>query len=1311
MAEEVTHPVTLPGKNTSVTFWKDDTIETVRLRIGQAVGAHPDRLRIYVQTEIPASYYSSDSRKWEDVFLRLSPEGKPLSTPSITLWNAYTDPAWTLPEGEYDHSAWMDIDRKRESSFTELRVLGAPEERSWILPLDTTTEPPFVPPIAKVTIDLQNLFLSVHPLPIKGFQVLVHEDGMRPTLESLYFPFLRSGSPAVVPDDLLRSIGRQDELLHVLTDRSPATPTRTTVVRARWKLPLVDTDFGSSPRNRFEQIFYGTTVSKNVPAISFFGGRQEQSRHKFFSVSASPKNPSIDLRTWQYWWTATKPSRNKAALLFYRGSGRFVYDRITVTATELIVSSSRADDSDERLDSLKEKLKEWILSIDGLASFIDPADLDESRWVLQDVSASLKYGKELKQADFRRFGCLRSIYEVIDHDKLLFKLLRADQSDIGLTPLELRVISLLRDNEYIAGPEVADELGISVDEADATIGGVKEKLLDNPDLLDRQYSNLPTFRFGASNVVVTYAIDLPRIINYINILRDILMNPDDETLDEICPSRMETVDTSTAEVAPETQPEEEGGLDFLDELLGEIADANAMAAPATETVPSAKPQKKITTKGSSTTLATYLAAQLREFDSATFDSSDSQILRKCDKPRQPIPLTSGDLATLAGTPYDPRASGPKKILDLKDPDGAIICPEYWCTYDRIPLTKDQLVENGCPVCGGKVRSTDDKVEKTQDIIAFPVLQRDASISYPGLVKYTSKKNGRQIPCCFTTAQTTKLALPKSETPSVAEAYYVLGESKAKLGSLRLGYIPKLVGKAIGLPLEYSETIAAGNRIQAGQSGLYRAGVGRASETLPSIVGYSGSIKPPLQNVDATMRCSFFRTWKGADVEDVDEDIIPKQFSYRYRLAGRVASIDKAFRDKRLTALEELEYAALSLDCQLFVLYPTSESVELGCFFTMGSVRSVNRAVAVLIGEGGDPEYITHVARITTTPQFNGNVYKNAFFPPGVLKTLQEYRGKACVADVPTIDTAMGVIQKFPSLKNRMPEMSVILDPYGRAQAFFIPELILLPFKSTSYIPTFIENRIAGYADISTEELPYKGDMLDFLAGGGAGYAYAHDLGDPDGKVVELITRSGLRIPVQTDDEWVDNSEQIVQTVREAGEDALVWGDPDPATQKNARSITYEAEVFDFLLYQLAHDIHTGEDYRPLRMNLSQTRPKVTDLKPLLDEWMDATLTFTEATDPPKFVRKMRTPCAPDSCDGSMCYQDGASCRVEIKQTRTSLKKDVLGKRLLTTLLTNEKIRDIVWQNKTSPFFSSVLYLELPNEYILSDAEVAKKLRG
>lgn len=1315
MSDQITYSVSFPDTSKSITLFPDDTIETVRMRIGIAGNMHPDRLRIYVQADLPEDYYSKDSRRWEVLFLRMSPDGKPIGKRSLDLLTSHTDPAFTFTASEFDKDTWMLMEPKRQSTFSEYRMIGTTEDNSWILPLDNVTEPPFVPPAARVTIQSQAIFKTLHPYKIKGFKVIVHADGISPALESLYYPLLRSGSPAVVPEEIGRAIARQDELLTVLVERDSPSPTRQTVLRARWKIPLVDSDLGQAPRNRFEQIFYGTTVSKDTPAISFFASKQEQSRHKFFSQNTDSKSPVVDLRAWQYWWVAMKPTRNKPSVLFFRGSGRFNFDRITVNQTEIVVSSHRPDDSDETVKSIQDKLLEWFQSIDGLTPFIEKSDLDFARWELQDISVSLKYSKEIKEADFRRFGCLRGIYEIIDHDKLLFKLLRSDQLDLGLSPVELRVVQLLKDNEAVSAAEIASELGISETEADVTLSSVREKYEENPDLLDRQYANLPTFRFTASNAIVTYALDTPRIIRYVNILREILLNPENSDLDDVCPSRMETIETAKAETGPVAVAESDSGLDFLDDLLGEIAQSNTVTVTrTTEEAPAAKPAKKISTKSSSKTLVNYLLTQLREFDPETYDPDDPQVLRKCDKPRQPIALTTADVERLKGTDYDPRNKGQGAVLEVKNPDGQIICPEYWCTFDRIPLTEEQLGdEKVCPVCGGKVRSNDKAVEKTQDVTEFPVIQRDASIAYPGFVKYKSKKNDRPIPCCFTTAQTTKVVLPKSETTTpAAEAFYVLGESKTKLGPLRLGYIPRIVGKSIGLPLNYKHTIESSNRIQTGQSGFYRVGVGHAAETLPTVINFTGTIKSPIQNVDATMRCSFFRTWRGVDEDDVDESIIPASYTYRDHLAKRVASIDKAFKNKMLQPIEELEYAAIALDCQMFVLYASSDDVQMGCFMTIGAVRSVNRAIAVMINENGDPEYISHVARVTTTPQFNANLYKSQIFPSGVLKKLIEYRGKSCVTDIPTLDVVMSFVNSMTSLKTKVPEMKVILDPYGRAQAIFIPELVLLPFKPTSNIPTFIDEKVAGFADIGTEELPYKGDMLDFLDEAvrfHSGFEYMHDVGNRDGLIVELITASGLRIPVQTD-EYMKNGDEIIETVRDHGEGALVWGEPDANIQKNARSITYEAEVFEFLLFQLANDLQTGDDYMALRNVLAKNRPTIAEVQPLLYEWMDETLTFTKADKPPTFVQKMRTPCSEDNCDGNMCAWDGASCRVEIKKVKPTLERAKLEKRLLSTLVSNEKIRDIVWQNKASPFFSSILYLELPHELILSDTDVSKRLR-
>lgn len=1319
MAEQATYTVSLPGRTVSIQTFPDDTIETVRMRVGIATGMHPDRLRIYVQAELPKDYYAKDSRKWETLFLRMSPEGRPIQKASLDLLNLHTDPGWAFDTESYEKATWMFVNPLRESSFSELRQLGVPEDRSWVLPLDNRTDPPFAPPPAKVSLEARALFKTLHPYPIVELRAIPYEDGMRPAVELLYYPLLRAGSPAVVPDEISRSVARQDALLQALGERPSPAPTRQTVLRVRWKIPLVNTDFGLAPRNRFEQIFYGATVSKTVPAISFFGSRQEQSRHKYYTTTPDAKTPDLDLRTWNYWWTATKPSKNKPAVLFYAGTGRFHYDRITVNATELVVSAHRPDDSDETIESLQTHLKAWIQSIDGLAAFLDPADLDDSRWSIQDVSASLRYPKDIKEGDFRRFACLNGIYEVVSHDKLLFKLLRADQADLGLSPIELRVVQLLRENEAMAAPELAEDLNISVEEASEALVSVREKLEDNPDILDRQSANLPTFRFSASNAVVTYALDLPRVVKYISILRDILMNPDDATLDDVCPARMEAVEAVVAEAAAPAAAIGDGGDDdggFLDDLLGEIAEVNVVAAPEApaEAMPARPAAKKVAAKGATTTLATYLLTQLREFDSDTYDPADPQILRKCDKPRQPIVLTPDRLAAVKDTPYDPRTE-PSKTLEVKDPDGLVICPAYWCTHDSIPLTQEQLDANGgtCPVCNGKVRSNDKAIEKTQDIHEYPVLQRDPAIVYPGVVKYKSKKNDRPIPCCFTTAQTTKIGLPKPEAPSVAEAFYVLGESKARLGSLRLGYIPAIVGKALKLRLDYKDTLAAGNRIQSGQSGFYRVGVGSPSETLARILAIPGSVRPPIERPDVVMRCSFFRTWKNADDAGADERIIPESYAFRQQLANRVASIDKAYRNRLLTPLEELEYVALSLDCQLFVLYVSEESVEIGCFMTIGAVRNVRRGVAVMIGESGDPEYISHVSRVTTTPQFMGNLYKDAIFPPELLRTLTTLRIQACVSDIPSIDVAILLLANLPEYRDLVPTMKIVLDPYGRAQAIVLPGRLLLPFRPSSTTPTFLTETLSGYADIPVEQYPTKEDALRLLEEARKvhrGYAYAHDMGTQDGRTVELITAAGLRIPVRSEDH-AETMGEIVQTVSAEGEGVLVWGSEDPKVSADARAITYEAELFDFLLYQLSKDLQRGEDYKPLRDVLSQNKPKLGDLRPLLKEWMDSTLLFTDAADPPAFVRKMRSPCSQGDCSGTMCAWDGASCRVEVKQVRPTLEKDRLEKRLVSTLASNEKIRDIVWQQKMSPFFSTALYLELPTELILSDADVARRLRS
>jgi hypothetical protein len=136
-----------------------------------------------------------------------------------------------------------------------------------------------------------------------------------------------------------------------------------------------------------------------------------------------------------------------------------------------------------------------------------------------------------------------------------------------------------------------------------------------------------------------------------------------------------------------------------------------------------------------------------------------------------------------------------------------------------------------------------------------------------------------------------------------------------------------------------------------------------------------------------------------------------------------------------------------------------------------------------------------------------------------------------------------------------------------------------------------------------------------------------------------------------------------------------------------------------LLFQLTKDIET--DYKELADALRVVSPKVADVQKLLREWFDETTMFVNIKEPKQFLSKIRKPCD-ESCDGELCGWDGKVCKVKIN---SSLQKERLFHRLLTTLTENSKIRAMILDGRTTPFFSTILYLELPHEVIMTDTEL------
>jgi len=97
--------------------------------------------------------------------------------------------------------------------------------------------------------------------------------------------------------------------------------------------------------------------------------------------------------------------------------------------------------------------------------------------------------------------------------------------------------------------------------------------------------------------------------------------------------------------------------------------------------------------------------------------------------------------------------------------------------------------------------------------------------------------------------------------------------------------------------------------------------------------------------------------------------------------------------------------------------------------------------------------------------------------------------------------------------------------------------------------------------------------------------------------------------------------------------------------------------------------------------------------------------FIDIENPSEFISKIRKPCgqfSKSSCKGNLCGWDGKVCKIKVKDT---IDKDRLFNRLLTTISKNVKIRATVLDNRITPFFSTILYLELPHEMILSDSEL------
>jgi len=1281
----------------TVSFFEDDSIETVREQVAKSANSHHDRMFVLVAMKLPKDYYTADPRNWEALFDRLSYNGRKIEKAVFDEFQTkYRFPNTNVSYVDYDRGEWMSYPNELKPIFsaesTEYRIFGVSDVKSFILPLEKDNS--FMSRIPAQNLPrpdntvLVSSYYEVDKIDHFAYKIYREDE-----TAMYYYPYLRPDTPNVLSDEAVRLLEKNAKLLTDLLDLKIPTDHQhsgTHVLHTRFYIPWVDTDFGSAVRTRFEQIFYGLTVSSTVPYIGLFTSKDEINRHKFFTENPKTEEPYLNMTDWKTWWSITKPARNRPTLILYRGKSKQHFDRILVTSVDMIVSTNRPEKNTETPEELKKSCEKWLKTFDSLIPFLDEKDIHPDRWELQEMKIMLTYPKAVDDLSILRFNCISPFYSIADKAKSSFTMMRTDHENFGVTSIDAKLIQMAQEGPLVA-KDVAQELSITPDHASRLINDIMSRREENNKLGDRIFRGYPTMIIGSDFIRVSSVKEIKLSTKYADILRYVLSNPESDDLDKICPARMQTIAAEAAiiqtSVVDEDALVDDAFADLLDDFDAEKDEPVLVdtSEPAAKTSLDVANQRKTTYN--------YFATRLRAFDPKTFSTSDSLFSKKCEKTQQPVVLTPADkkrLAEFESGKYDPiKKAEAGKLLDVSDPDGTMVCPEYWCIKDEIPLREDQLVsEDGtlkCPVCHGKLAIT-----TSADPREFPLIKRKEGNVYPRPQR-KSPANGKDIPCCFM-----KTGTKKMEKTEIKDKYYVFLDTKVNLPDLRLAKLDKKTVDLLDLNESYSKL--DNQRISENGDGFFRVGLGHASTTLPTLLGMTQTIPSPRESISTVMKCSFMRLW-ATPTDTHFKEIYDKLGEFkdttvRENVARTISGIDDAFIRKELTPIQELEYSSLALNCDIFRINLKTHSV--GCLLYSSLVKPRSRGIIVLQRDE-EIDILTNAKRMKNSFVYSSNIFDPPFEKyAGRIVSIE--RDKACSTEIPNYTEAQKVREKLFT-----EPYSVILDPLGRGQALYIPNKLVLPFQST-VLPDTEDPKVWGFSNL---HLPTYDTMKDVLSKARAttkGYEFQEGVYDSQGMRVEIMTSSGLRIPVKP--EKVDSGlpKDIIPTVSEIGESELMYSPPNPELTEKYSEISYDAEVFEFLIFQLSKDLQHDE-YHDLRSILTSQQLKRKDVESALQKWFNRVTQFVDIKESREFISKIRAPCGQfkkKDCKGNLCGWDGKVCRIQIKK---SVKEDKLFNRLFSAVFDNSKIRAVVLDGRTTPFFSSILYFKLPHEVILTDKQL------
>jgi hypothetical protein len=250
-----------------------------------------------------------------------------------------------------------------------------------------------------------------------------------------------------------------------------------------------------------------------------------------------------------------------------------------------------------------------------------------------------------------------------------------------------------------------------------------------------------------------------------------------------------------------------------------------------------------------------------------------------------------------------------------------------------------------------------------------------------------------MPCCFKKSRIKK----NNQTEKANEdKYYVLGvEKSAKIE--RIAFVSDKLISSLHINESY-ESFKASNvrRLMSPNKGFFRTGLGHSSENLSKLIGLKTKIPSPREAVEITLKCSFVSTWQkmgDKHLESIQSSLhkFVDDSVVREELSKIISGIDHAFDKKELTPLQELEYSALALNCDVF--YIDQETESLKCFFNIRMVRSRSRAVIVLQLEH-ELNIIAYTERKSRGFDFRSNIYEAPFKRETAVE-LEKLRNKSC----------------------------------------------------------------------------------------------------------------------------------------------------------------------------------------------------------------------------------------------------------------------------------------------------------------------------